>query len=923
MGLRFGVLGEIEALRGQQRLEIGPARQRAVLAVLLAEANRVVPLDRLAERVWGRDQPQRTANTVRSYLSRLRSALPGTTIERRGEGYVLETEPESVDLHRFRALVARARSGDRDEGAAELLAEALGLWRGEPFSGMDTAWAADTRTALLAERLGAELDHNDIQLRLGGHGGLLPNLLSCAAEHPLHERLVGQLMLALYRDGRPADALEQYQHLRSRLSEELGTEPGPALRELHHQVLADDPALPGAPPRVANAPVPRQLPAAPRLFVGRGRELTALTRRMEIQREAGEAAVALAVDGPGGIGKTWLALTWAHANLDRFPDGQLYVNLRGFAPQAEPVPPSQALRAFLEALGVADTAIPADLDARSALFRSLVAGRRMLIVLDNARDSAHLVPLLPADPACTVLITSRDRLTGLAAGHGVQPLDLELLGERHARDLLTEHLGAHRVRAEPGAVRELLSCCGGLPLALGIVSARAIAHPDFPLSVLAEELRDASARLDALDVDDTELNLRTVLSWSSRALDPHAAKVFATLGLAPGPDIALPAAAALTGLSRSATRVVLRTLETANLVWQPAPGRYRMHDLVRLHASEQAEGSLSDDERRAALRRLLDHLLWTGHRAALLMKPNRTPLELAEPVRGADPVELADRDEAAAWFTAERLVVLAAIDVDWPEYTWRLAWMIADFLEQTCQWHEYVGSQRKALAAAQELGDLDGEARASRNLARGLGRVGTREESMEHLERALELSRERGDRFNEGMAHLDIGMVHNNAGDLRGALTCVREALAVFEAAGHRHGQAMALNNIGWCLAELGELRDALAYCHRALALQEETGEPGACARTMDSIGYCHHRLGEHAEAVTWLNRALDSLPDNDLGSRIEALTHLGDARHALGEHDAARTAWLTAADLAGTTGGPAADALRERLGGHVLTPSP
>nr|WP_308209419.1 NB-ARC domain-containing protein [Allokutzneria sp. A3M-2-11 16] len=387
-----------------------------MLAVLLVEVGQVIPLRVLSERVWGADTPPRAGNTLRAFASRLREALPEVEIERTGDGYRLAAPEDSIDLHRFRAL------------AAENPAEALELWRGTPLSEMDSPWADETRTALLAERLGAALDDNDSQLRTAGHGGLLPNLLASDTED--HERQIGRALLGLY-----------------------GDRPEPS------------------------GPVPRELPDAPTGFVGRGGELAALERRFAIQRE--EGAVTLAIHGQRGVGKSWLALRWAHDNLDRFPDGQRYVDL------SAPVEPARA-------------------------------EGRMLLVLDNARDYEQLEPLLPNDPACTVIITSREGITT----RGAQPLKVEPLGERHARDLLKDHLGVQRMQAEPAAVNELLSYCDGLPLSLGVITARARANPEIPLAALATELREYAAQLAWLDADDAELNLRVVLTFNQSPAAP-------------------------------------------------------------------------------------------------------------------------------------------------------------------------------------------------------------------------------------------------------------------------------------------------------------------------------------------------------------------------------------------------------------------
>ncbi|MGH3994541.1 MAG: BTAD domain-containing putative transcriptional regulator, partial [Pseudonocardiaceae bacterium] len=363
------------------------------------------------------------------------------------------------------------------------------------------------RARLVKQRHAARLELTDIELRRGNHAALLAELTELADEYPLDERVAGQLMLALYRSGRPADALGQYRQVWQRLTDELGTDPSPQLQGLHQQMLAADPALVGAQPPSTPQLVPRQMPLPPRLFTGRTDELARLGKDLD-----DSTMVISAICGTGGIGKTWLALQWAHQHHDRFPDGQLYVNLRGFDPSGRPMPPATAIRTFLTALGVESTAIPTDPEAQPGLYRSLVAGKRMLIVLDNAVDTAQVAPLLPGSPGCTVLVTSRRQLTGLAASHGARLLTLDVLSEPESRDLLALHLGGDRLADEPDAVAELLDYCAGLPLALSIVAARAANRPDFPLAALADELRDHTRRLDALDAGEADASLRAVLS---------------------------------------------------------------------------------------------------------------------------------------------------------------------------------------------------------------------------------------------------------------------------------------------------------------------------------------------------------------------------------------------------------------------------
>jgi DNA-binding SARP family transcriptional activator len=509
-------------------------------------------VDQLIDRVWSQHPPQRARETLRSYLSRLRHVLPADEVGfvRRPGGYVLTVDPMAVDLHRFDHLVAEAGATDRVETAVALLSQALGLWRGEPFATMDTPWLNTLREGVERRWLAATLDRNDLVLDLGHHAALLTDLIACAAGHPLDERLAGQLMLALYRSGRQADALATYRQMRVRLAEELGTDPGRPLQQLHQRVLTADTAL-AAPTGAATAPArgsgrpPQQLPASSGSFTGRAVELAELDKLMDAAPDRAATVVISAIGGTGGIGKTWLALRWANDNTDRYPDGHLYVDLRGFDPANDPVAPAAAVRGFLDALGVEPAQIPADPDAQAGLYRSLVAGRRMLIVLDNARDSATVTPLLPAAGPSAVLVTSRHQLAGLVATHDARPLPLDTLPDADAYDLLTRRLGRQRTAAEPQPVTDIVRHCAGLPLALAIVAARAALQPHLPLAALAAQLRTATTRLDALEAGDLSVNLRAVLSCSTQALPLEAARVFALLGLVPGPDISVAAVASL------------------------------------------------------------------------------------------------------------------------------------------------------------------------------------------------------------------------------------------------------------------------------------------------------------------------------------------------------------------------------------------
>jgi DNA-binding SARP family transcriptional activator len=513
MAVEFRLLGTVEARADGQPVDLGHARQQCVLVALLVKANKVLSADQLLDRVWGDHVPRRGRDTLYSYLSRLRKALADAdeiTLRRQSGGYVLAVPSRSVDLHRFRDLVGQARTAG-DDRALGLFEQALGLWRGEAFAGLDTDWLTTVRAEFDAERLAAKLDHTDVALRLGQHAALLPTLSTLADERLLDERLAGQLMLALYRSGRPAEAQEHYQRVRSRLVEQLGTDPSQPLRELHQRILTADPALAlPSTPRLPDTPgsvVPRQLPAPPRGFTGRTRELTALNAAADTDNDAMMISV---IAGALGVGKTWLALHWAHRNIERFPDGQLFVDLRGFSPDNRPMLPKVAMRGFFDAFGVDPDQLPVDPHAQAARYRSLVANKRMLIVLDNASDTTQVAALLPGTPTCMVLVTSRRHLSGLIAEHGAGHLSLDALSDAEARALLVTRLGAERVAAEPAAINDLVACCGRIPLALSIIAGRAHTHPHLPLATLTAELRDAG--LDTFEEEDRATILPTVLS---------------------------------------------------------------------------------------------------------------------------------------------------------------------------------------------------------------------------------------------------------------------------------------------------------------------------------------------------------------------------------------------------------------------------
>ncbi|MGW7695906.1 BTAD domain-containing putative transcriptional regulator [Streptomyces asiaticus] len=925
MGARFGVLGAITVWRDGTPVDVGHARQRLVLAALAVDAGQVVPTGPLVDRVWGVGVPRRGREALYAYVSRLRQALAGTGAElvREQGGYRLAAETDAVDVLRFRETACRARAAGGGEEAAALWETALGLWRGEAFAGADTPWFNAQRSVLEAERFTGELDLMDVRLRLGQHGRALPELAARAEAHPLDERVAGQLMLALYRCGRQTEALEHHERVRRRLAEETGLDPSPPLVLLRQRILTADPALDLAPvtapvtPRRRPRPVPQQLPAPPVTFVGRERELATLDDLCGTAEGEGTLDIA-AISGVGGVGKTWLALRWAHRNLPRFPDGQLYVNLRGFAPAAGPVPAAAAVRGFLGALGVDPQETPADPEAQAGLYRSLIADRRMLIMLDNARDADQVRPLLPGAGGCVVLVTSRDRLTGLVAANGARPCAVDPLTDGEARLLLERHLRRVRRTDDPKAFDAIAAACAGLPLALAVVAARVAVTPRFPLRTLAAELHDTQLGLDVFSGGDTATDVRAVFSWSYHALGTDAARLFRLLGLHPGPDISLPAMAGLAGLPVSRVRPLLAELARVHLVGEVTPGRYALHDLLRAYAGELARTVDPEADRRAARRRVVEHYLHTADRAAGLLDPHRDRVPLPPAVPGACPQEMADQAAALDWFTAEHAVLLGVVDLatgaDLDAGAWWLARNLETYFDYRGHWHDWAAVQRIALGAAQRLGDPAWQAGAHRGLGNCLTQMGRLDEGHRHFRHALDLYERLGDPVRQAHVHRGLGWVCGRLGDHRDALGHNERALTLYRQAGHRAGEALALNNVGWVHAVLGDYRQTLDYCARAVSVNQEIEDRHAEAGAWDSLGYAHHHLAEYPAAVTCYARALHLVRGfGDRYNETEILNHLGDTQLAAGDLDAARAARGQALEIALEIGHPDTDELRTK----------
>jgi DNA-binding SARP family transcriptional activator/tetratricopeptide (TPR) repeat protein len=938
----FGLLGPLLVRHAGVVTAIPSGKQRAVLAALLLSANRAVSVEGLTEALWGGGPPASARVTLQNYVKRLRQALgsvgdtPITTVP---NGYLIRVGADELDVSRFEAAQVRARQAARqgcwDVAAAELRG-ALSLWRGEPLADVPSELLTLREVPRLAEmRLQATegLVHADLQL--GRHAEVIAELWALTGAHPLRERLHALLMLALYRDGQQAEALSAYQRARRALIEELGTEPGPELRHLEQQVLTADPALaapaaagqhgvaggaaaePGQ--RVATA-VPRQLPAPVPQFAGRARELDALTALLYQPDATAQATVVIsAIGGTAGVGKTALAVHWAHRVAGRFGDGQLYVNLRGFDPSGTPAAPEGAIRGFLGALGVPPGQIPPGPEAQAGLYRSLLADKRMLIVLDNARDEQQVRPLLPAGPGSLVLVTSRSQLGGLAAANGARLICLDVLTHGEAVQMLAARVGAARAAAEPAAVDQIARLCAHLPLALAVAAARAAARPGFPLAALAAELADAAGRLDALDAGDPGSSVRAVFSWSYRQLTPDAARMFRMLGIHPGPDIGVPAAASLAATSEAEARRLLGGLARAHLIAEHVPGRYAFHDLLRAYAAEQACQTDSDAGRCEAIGRVLDHYLHTAACAARLLNPAIEPVVLVPPRPGAASWRPAGRRQALAWFEAERQVLPFAVALaagsGFDRHAWQLPWATADFLQARGHYQERAATQRIALAAATRLGDTGGQALSRRVLANACTNLGDYDQALGHYASSLALYQRLGNRLGQAKVHLSLGALAERRGRYADALGHAEQALRLTRDIGDQANEAIALNSVGWYHCHLGDYQQARVFCRQALTLSAQAGHRRLEDNVWDSLGYAEHHLGNLAKAAACYQRALSL--SREIGNPVDeaqALTHLGDTCHAAGELPQAREAWHQALAILEDLQHPDADQIRAKL---------
>ena len=979
--MEFGVLGPLQVSGDSAMLS---AKQRVLLAVLLLRANRVVPVQALIDAMWDDAPPPSARVTLQGHVKQLRRNLgtqAGKRIATRPPGYLIEVSAGELDLDRFTELCDHARAaadhGDWPE-AARLYGQALSLWRGDPLSDIPAPAMQRAELPRLAElRMRAVEARVDADLRLGRHLELVAELLRLVDGEPLREGLHGQLMMALYRGGRQAEALEVFRSIDQRLRDELGISPGPELQQLHQYILNGDASLtdgqvprlslpperagmsssvvPAPHAQIADTPgtatqprrdtadsgdregqavapadgavrltgqpsgppvVPRQLPGAVRQFIGRADELKALASLLEDRGKVAGTAVITALCGMGGVGKTALAVYWAHQVAGAFPDGQLYVDLRGFSPDGAPVTPVGAVRGFLDALGVPSSRVPASAEAQFALYRSLIADKRLLVVLDNARDAAQLRPLLPGSASCVALVTSRRRLTSLAAAEGAHILNVDVFAPPDARELLARRLGAQRSETQADAVDELVELCAGLPLALSIAAARAAGSQDRLVGVV-EDLRRERDRLAALNAGDLVTDVRAVFSWSFRELDDPAAWMFRVLGLHPGPGISVPAAASLVGCPPDEARRALEELTAANLLTASSPGRYGMHDLLLSYAVEQAR-DLPETDRQAATRRMLDYYLHSGFIASRRLPRHRHPIALGPPAPGTAIEAPADAQEALAWFRRETPVLISAArraaELGFATDAWQLPWTFQGFLHQSGRWGEMVSSLLTGLAAVGGAGHQEGQAHMHAALGGAYLRLGAFDEAQAHLTDALALLTALDDLDGQINVHLRLSTTYEACGLPRDALHHALKSLELSRS-GDNFYLGDALCGVAWCRALCGEFEQALTVCDESMRWFEAMGSDLGQAAVLDTRGYCYQHLGQHDTAIDCFQTSARIFQDRGYRyNEARILGHLGEAHHQAGTTRAAQEAWQRALVILESLGHMDAEKVRTKI---------
>ncbi|MFF5206082.1 BTAD domain-containing putative transcriptional regulator [Streptosporangium sp. NPDC000396] len=959
--MEYRILGPVDLWRDERSMPVVGQKQRTLLAVLVLNANQVVSHDRLLAALWGSEIPPSGRKLLHNHLWSLRRLLTDAShLSGVPTGYSLHVPPSRSDLDIFTTETRAARTALAAGNAAQAanqLRLALELWRGPALAGTRDELQLVEGAALEEQRMAALNDRIEADLALGRHADLISELRRLIAEHPLQERLRGQLMLALHRSGRTAEALEEYRIGRHHLREEFGLEPGEELAKLHQAILTDSPADGEKADSAAShesavslrpSPVPRQLPADIARFTGRQESLEELDALLS--DGPGVAPIVIsAIGGAGGVGKTALATRWGHRVAHRFPDGQLYVNLHGYSP-SEPVTGVQALHRLLRGLGVATDEIPHDGEERAALYRSLIADKRMLIVLDNAASPEQVRPLLPGSALCRVIITSRDSLRGLSVTHDVHTITLDVLAEEESRALLLALIGGKRFGNELKAVDELARLCGYLPLALRLAAAHLVSQPALLVNDFVTKLRQEN-RLTALDMrEDPHIGVRATFELSYRSLDERERRTFRLLGLHPGPDISLEAIAALSGLPLNEVHEVTDTLVRAHLVHRVSDERLTMHDLVRIYARDHSSVDDTEDNCHSALSNMFNWYAHTVRSAMGYIDLDATLLRPTTPVPLGGSKEFSDYDSSLAWLEAERpnlipLVSHAAVH-GWPVVAWQLTHIVAyffylrDYVDDwidthkialsaaqrigdqhgeamilitmghaymsTSQYPEFLDCQRQAVALSRATGDLSGEANALGYMGYGLIRTGRYAEAIEALQQARGMHGSLGNQGGEFSVLLDLAGAYLHIGRIVDSLECLHLCLPYWREQERIHDEAYTLLTLGEAHARLGDHQTAIESLQRMFQLSQKMSNLRLEVQALIGLGRTYRQQGLNAMALDHQQRALTKareIPGHHLEG--EALQGLADVYRAIEENQTALEYYKTALDIAPSAGGP------------------
>ncbi|MFE7224592.1 BTAD domain-containing putative transcriptional regulator [Nocardioides sp. NPDC057577] len=907
--MRVRVLGAVELICDDGTVQKLSRTRRTLLALLAAGRGAPVSSDLLVDELWRGSPPATGVNLLHQRVRDLRRALgeDRRQLQSRANGYALVGA--DIDQARFEDLMdqgrASAETGEH-ERASMLFDAALGLWTGGAYGAVGESPMIATEAARLDElRLVAVESRAAADLALGRQAAVVADLGPVVRANPLREGLWLLLMTALWHSGRTAEALDAYQRLFRVLRDELGVEPSKDVRDLQLRIIEGDDPEP-APARTYEEIVPRQLPPVVAAFAGREDHLTALDDLVANGNidEGGRSVVISAIAGTAGIGKTTLALYWAHRTTSRFPDGQVFVNLRGFDP-CDALDPLDALGVVLEAFGVERSRQPQDIDGRAGLLRSKLAGKRVLLVLDNARDSEQVRSLIPGSPGCVTLVTSRNRLSGLVAEAGARPMELGLLDDEEAYELLAGRLGEDRLLAEPAAVERIIELCASLPLTLSVVAARAAVRPAHSLADLAEELGES--RLDGFGGGRGDL--RATFSWSVQHLSDAAAGLFRLIGLHPGPTFTVLAAASLAGISRVRARRLLDELTEANLLTECAPGRFTLHDLLREYAADLATGEPAE-AREAAELRMIDHYVFSARVVHSAYDPHQRHLDALEPMRdGVTPEVIGDSVEALAWIGTQLPVISRVIEVAVarglaPDRIVLLVGALERLLDLQGRWIELAALAETALPGVRRSvsqgGDPAGLGVIHRAAGAACGRLGRVEDALDHLGRALDLATESADLVGEGKSLHRLATVATASGDHAGAAAYAARSAEVFARAGDPIRAAWTTGRLGLYEALDGAYEAGLGHCEAALAELRRVA-PGyrSEGNVIATIGWIHQQLGSVDEAAGHFEEAVTKLrAAGDLPGLADALGHLAEARAALGKDEDAHCARAESASI-------------------------